>query len=69
MGSDAPYQAEARTQFENEVTGDMVERDRYKKSRKADTPESSYMQEGSGSIMMRSADHIQYDVIPQDTKN
>ena len=71
----ATSQAEARIQFENEITGDIVERDHYKKSRKVDafditqdTPESSYKQEGSGSMMMRSADNIEYDFIPEDTK-
>ena len=71
----ATSQAEARIQFENEITGDIVERDHYKKSRKVDafditqdTPESSYKQEGSGSMLMKSAEHIEYDFIPEDTK-
>jgi hypothetical protein len=53
----------------------MEERDHYKKSRKVDdftitqaTPESEYKQECSGYMMMKSAEQILYDFIPEDTK-
>ena len=56
----ATSQSEARKQFQQEITDDIVERDHYKKSRVVDdfditqdTPESSYKQEGSGSMMMQ----------------
>ena len=69
----ATSQAEARKQFKAEITDDIEERDNYKKSRKVDdftitqaTPESEYKQEGSGSMMMRSADHVAYNFIPED---
>ena len=71
----ATSQSEARKQFQQEIADDIVERDHYKKSRVVDdfditqaTPESEYKQEGSGSMMMRSAEHIEYDFIPEDTK-
>ena len=71
----ATSEAEARKQFQAEITDDIEERDNYKKSRKVDefditqaTPESEYKQEGAGSMMMRSADNIEYDFIPEDTK-
>jgi hypothetical protein len=58
----ATSEVEARKQFKAEITDDIEERDHYKKSRKVDdfditqsTPESEYKQEGSGSMLMRSA--------------
>ena len=64
-----------KKQFKSEITDDIEERDHYKKSRKVDdfditqaTPESDYKQEGSGSMMMRSAEHIEYNFIPSDDK-